>query len=155
MTTYSMKASEISKDWYVIDAEGLVLGRLASATATLLRGKHKPTYTPHMDCGDHIIIINADKIVLTGRKSDRNKGKEYFRHTGYFGGIKSTTAGRILEGNYPERVIKKAIERMFTDNNLKNDQLRNLYVYAGSEHKHQAQQPKLYDFAALNRKNTR
>src|SRR5215204_32242 len=109
MNTYSAKAAEIDKGWVVIDAAGLVVGRLAALIATRLRGKHKPTYTPHMDCGDNIVVINADKVVFTGRKIDQ---QVYFRHTGYPGGIKEVTARKLLEGRFPERVIEKAVERM-------------------------------------------
>ena len=152
MSTYSAKPSEIERAWCVVDAEGLVLGRMASIISMRLRGKHKPTYTPHMDCGDHVIVINADKIQLTGRK---RSDKVYFRHTGYPGGIKSRTAGQILEGAHPERVVIKAIERMVSRNPLGTQQMRKLHVYAGSDHPHEAQNPKILDIAAMNPKNTR
>ena len=152
MNTYSAKPSEIERKWCVVDAEGLVLGRMASIISMRLRGKHKPTYTPHMDCGDHVIVINADKIQLTGRK---RSDKVYYRHTGYPGGIKSRTAGQILEGAHPERVVIKAIERMVSRNPLGTQQMRKLHVYAGSDHPHEAQNPKILDIAAMNPKNTR
>lgn len=151
--TYSAKPSEIEKKWFVIDASDLVLGRLASEVAKLLRGKHKPSFTAHMDCGDNIIITNAEKVVLTGNKANPKNGKFYYHHTGFPGGIKETTAGRILEGKNPERVIKLAVQRMISRNNLGRQQMSNLFVYAGSEHPHEAQKPELYDFAAKNIKN--
>ncbi|RMF09959.1 MAG: 50S ribosomal protein L13 [Alphaproteobacteria bacterium] len=152
MKTYSAKASEIEKKWLIIDAEGVVLGRLAALAATYLRGKHKPTYTPHMDCGDNVIIINADKVKLTGKKLN---DKVYYWHTGHPGGIKSRTAGQILSGQHPERVVEKAIERMIPRGPLGRQQMRNLRVYAGSEHPHDAQKPEVIDVAAMNPKNTR
>ena len=152
MSTYSAKPSEIERKWCVVDAEGLVLGRMASIISMRLRGKHKPTYTPHMDCGDHVIVINADKIQLTGRK---RSDKVYYRHTGYPGGIKSRTAGQILEGAHPERVVIKAIERMVSRNPLGTQQMRKLHVYAGTGHPHEAQNPEILDIAAMNPKNTR
>jgi large subunit ribosomal protein L13 len=152
MNTYSAKPTEIERKWCVVDAKGLVLGRMASIISMRLRGKHKPTYTPHMDCGDHIIVINADKIQLTGRK---RSDKVYYRHTGYPGGIKSRTAGQILEGAHPERVVIKAIERMVSRNPLGTQQMRKLHVYAGTDHPHEAQSPEVLDIAAMNPKNTR
>jgi len=152
MGTYSAKAADIEKKWVMIDATGLVVGRLASLVALRLRGKHKPTYTPHVDCGDNVIIINAEKIVLTGRKRER---KIYRHHTGYIGGIKERTAKSILESRFPQRVVEKAIERMLPRGPLGRQQLGNLRVYAGPEHPHAAQQPELLDVAAMNRKNTR
>jgi large subunit ribosomal protein L13 len=151
--TYSAKPSEITKKWLVIDAKDAVLGRLASDVAKLLRGKHKPTFTPHMDCGDNIIIINAALIHLTGNKADTKDGKIYYRHTGFPGGIKDTTAGKILAGKHPERVVKMAISRMLTSNVLSKKQLSNLHVYAGNEHPHIAQKPEAYDFVSQNSKN--
>jgi large subunit ribosomal protein L13 len=151
--TYSAKPSEIQKKWLVIDATGLVLGRLASEVAKILRGKHKPTFTPHMDCGDYVIIINAENVCLTGNKSALKDGKIYYHHTGYPGGIKDTTAGKILAGKYPERVVKYAVKRMITRNVLGSKQISNLHVYAGNDHPHQGQQPKIYDFASKNIKN--
>ncbi len=152
MKTYSAKPGDIERRWFVIDAEGVVLGRLASIVATRLRGKHKPMYTPHMDCGDHIVIINADKVQLTGNKL---ADKTYYRHTGYPGGIRSTTAGRILDGKHPERVIEKAVQRMIPKGPLGRQVLRKLKVYAGAEHPHEAQQPEFLDVAAINDKNKR
>ncbi len=152
MKTYSAKPSDIEKKWLLIDAEDVVLGRLAATVSTLLRGKHKPTYTPHMDCGDNVVIINAGKIKLTGKK---RSDKIYYRHTGYPGGIKSRTAGEILEGKFPERVVIKAVERMVPRGPLGRQQMRNLRVFAGPEHDHEAQQPEIFDFASRNPKNKR
>ena len=152
MKTYSAKASEIEKKWFVIDADGLVLGRLASQIARILRGKHKPTFTPHMDCGDNVIVVNAEKVKLTGRKLG---DKIYYWHTGYPGGIKQRTAGQILEGKHPDRVIGKAGERMISRNRLGRQQMSNLRVYAGPEHPHEAQQPEVLDVASWNPKNKR
>jgi large subunit ribosomal protein L13 len=152
MKTYSAKPSEIEKKWFVIDAEDVVLGRMASIIALRLRGKHKPMFTPHMDCGDNIIVINAEKVKLTGKKlSD----KIYYWHTGYPGGIKSRTAGNILEGRFPERVVVKAVERMISRNPLGRQQMKNLHVYSGADHPHQAQSPEVLDVAAMNPKNKR
>lgn len=152
MKTYSAKPSEIVKNWVLIDAEGLVLGRMASIVANILRGKTKPTFTPHMDCGEHVVIINADKVKLTGKKlSD----KIYYRHTGHPGGIKSQTAGQILEGRFPERVIEKAVQRMIPSGPLGRQQMRNLRVYAGTEHPHGAQNPAVLDVGSMNEKNKR
>lgn len=153
MKTYSAKPSEVKKDWWIIDAEGVVLGRLASQVAMILRGKHKPIFTPHIDCGDHVVIINADKVRLTGKKRDQ---KKYYRHTGYPGGIKEASASFLLDGRFPERVIQKAVERMLPkDSPLARDQFGKLRVYGGSEHPHAAQQPKALDLAAKNPKNKR
>ena len=151
MKTYSTKASEIEKKWVLIDAEGLVVGRLASIIALRLRGKHKPSFTPHLDCGDNVIVVNAAKALLTGNKL---RDKTYHWHTGYIGGIKSRTAGAIMAGRFPERVIEKAVERMLPRGPLGRRQLSNLRVYPGAEHKHDAQQPEKLDIAALNPKNT-
>ena len=151
MKTYSAKAGEIEKKWYLVDAEGLVLGRLASQVAKILRGKHKPTFTPHLDCGDNVIVINAAKIAMTGKK---RADKTYYWHTGYAGGIKERTAGEILDGRFPERVVIKAVERMISRGPLGRQQMSNLRVYAGPEHKHEAQQPEVLDIAAMNPKNT-
>lgn len=155
MKTYSAKPSDIKKQWLLIDASGLVLGRLAAEVSKILRGKNKPSYTPHMDCGDNVIIINAEKIILTGNKLARKDGKIYYRHTGFPGGIKETTAGKILEGKYPERVIKLAVTRMISQGPLGRKQLGNLFVYAGDQHPHEAQKPAEYNFAAKNTKNKR
>ena len=152
MKTYSAKASEIEKKWVLIDAEGVVLGRLASRVANILRGKTKTTYTPHMDCGDNVIIINAGKIHLTGKKLT---DKVYYWHTGYPGGIKERTAGKILDGDHPERVVTKAIERMIPRGPLGRQQMKNLRVYAGAEHGHDAQKPEVLDLASWNPKNKR
>jgi large subunit ribosomal protein L13 len=151
MKTYSAKASEIEKKWILIDAEGLVVGRLASIIAMRLRGKHKATYTPHMDCGDNIIVINAAKVVLTGQKL---KNKVYYHHTGYIGGIKERTAGAIMAGKHPERVLEKAVERMVPRGPLGRRQMASLRVYAGAEHPHAAQSPETLDVAKMNPKNT-
>lgn len=150
MKTYSAKQAEIEKSWVIIDAEGLVVGRLASLVAARLRGKHKPTFTPHMDCGDNIIIVNADKAVFTGNKIDQ---KIYYRHTGYPGGIKAKTARAEMEGRFPERVVEKAVKRMMPGGPLSRQQLRNLRVYSGPEHPHEAQSPQALDVAAWNSKN--
>src|SRR6187431_2760571 len=152
MKTYSAKAADIEKKWVTIDATGLVVGRLASIVAMRLRGKHKANYTPHVDCGDNVIIINADKVVLTGNKRDQ---KVYYHHTGYPGGIKERSARHILEGRFPERVLEKAVERMLPRGPLFRQILGNLRVYGGAEHPHTAQQPEPLDVAALNRKNVR
>ncbi|MCC8416617.1 MAG: 50S ribosomal protein L13 [Rickettsia endosymbiont of Gnoriste bilineata] len=153
MKTYSAKPSQIQKKWWVIDAKDLVLGRLASEVAKILRGKHKPSFTPHLDCGDYVIITNAKHICLTGKKSALKDGKIYYRHTGFPGGIKDTTAGKILAGKYPERVVKLSVKRMITRNVLGSKQMSNLYVYAENEHPHKAQQPEIYDFTSKNTKN--
>jgi len=152
MKTFSAKPADIEKTWVVIDAEGVVLGRLASIVAMRLRGKHKPSFTPHMDMGDNVIVINADKVQLTGNK---RADKIYYRHTGYPGGIKSRTAGQILEGKFPERVVQKAVQRMMPGGPLSRKQLSNLRVYAGVEHPHEAQQPVALDLKSMNPKNTR
>lgn len=152
MKTYSAKPSEIERKWYIIDASGLVLGRLAALIVTRLRGKHKPLYTPHIDCGDNIIVVNAEKIALTGRKLT---DKKFYWHTGYPGGIKNRTMERILNGKKPESVIVKAVERMISRNPLGRQQMRKLHVYAGAEHPHGAQQPQMLDVAAMNPKNKR
>ena len=150
--TYSAKAADIEKKWVVIDANGLVVGRLASLIALRLRGKHKPTFTPHVDDGDNIIVINAEKVVLTGRKRDQ---KVYHHFTGYPGGIKERSAKFILEGRFPERIVEKAVERMLPRGPLGRQQLGHLRVYKGSEHPHAAQNPVALDIASLNRKNAR
>ena len=152
MKTYSAKPSDIEKPWFVIDAEGVVLGRLAAVIAGRLLGKHKPTYTPHMDCGDNIIVINAEKVHLTGNK---RADKILYWHTGYPGGIKSRTMAERLDGKHPERVVMKAVERMVPKGPLGRQQMSNLRVYAGTEHPHQAQQPEVLDVAAMNPKNKR
>ncbi|KPF79110.1 50S ribosomal protein L13 [alpha proteobacterium AAP81b] len=148
--TASIKPAEVEKKWLLIDAEGLVVGRLASIVANRLRGKHKASFTPHVDCGDNVIVINADKVRFTGRKAT---DKRYYRHTGHPGGIKETTPAKILEGRFPERVIEKAVERMVPRGPLGRAQMRNLRVFAGTAHPHEAQQPEFVDVAAMNRKN--
>ncbi|MCY3879670.1 MAG: 50S ribosomal protein L13 [Rhodobacteraceae bacterium] len=152
MRTYSAKPADIAKEWVVIDAEGIVLGRLSAFVASRLRGKHKSYFTPHVDCGDHVIIINAEKVQLTGRK---RKQKTYFRHTGYPGGIRSRTAEQILSGRHPERIVTKAVQRMLPSNRLSRKLMTNLRVYAGSSHPHDAQKPKSIAMAAMNIKNSR
>jgi len=152
MSTYSAKAADIEKKWVLIDATGLVVGRLASIVAMRLRGKHKPTFTPHVDAGDNVIIINAEKIVLTGRKREN---KVYHHHTGYIGGIKERTAKYILESRFPERVMEKAVQRMLPHGPLGRQQFGNLRVYKGPDHPHAAQQPEVLNIAAMNRKNAR
>jgi len=151
MQTYSPKASEIQKKWVVIDAEGLVVGRLAAIIATRLRGKHKPAYTPHMDCGDNVIVVNAEKILFTGNKVTQ---KQYHWHTGYIGGIKDRTPEKFLTGKTPERVVELAVKRMLPRGPLGKHQFANLRVYAGPEHPHAAQQPEALDVGAMNPKNT-
>ncbi|GAA4487664.1 MULTISPECIES: 50S ribosomal protein L13 [Gluconacetobacter] len=150
-TTLSLKPAEVTRDWILIDAEGLVLGRLAAIIAQRLRGKHKPQFTPHVDCGDNIVVINAEKISLTGNKVGQ---KLFHYHTGYPGGIKQRTITQRLEGKNPGHVVEKAVERMITRGPLQRAQMKHLYVYAGAEHPHAGQQPKTLDVAALNRKNT-
>ncbi|MBN9565344.1 MAG: 50S ribosomal protein L13 [Alphaproteobacteria bacterium] len=152
MKTFSIKPADVQKKWYVINAEGLVLGRLASFIAKRLRGKHLPTFTPHVDCGDNIIVINADKIVLTGNKLD---DKKFYWHTGHPGGIKERTVSQIINGRFPERVITKAVERMISRGPLARKIMTNLKVYKGTEHPHAAQSPELLDFASMNTKNKR
>jgi large subunit ribosomal protein L13 len=152
MKTYTARPAEIDKKWILIDAEGIVLGRLATIIANRLRGKHKPTFTPHMDMGDNVIVINADKIQLTGNK---RADKTYYWHTGHPGGIKQRTAGQILEGRFPERVVMKAVQRMLPGGPLSRQQLTHLRVFAGTEHPHEAQQPEVLDLKPMNPKNTR
>jgi large subunit ribosomal protein L13 len=152
MSTFVQKPAEVEKKWVLIDAEGLVVGRLASIIANRLRGKHKPTYTPHVDDGDNVIVINADKVVFTGKKYH---DKKFYWHTGYPGGIKERTMRQTLEGRFPERVLEKAVERMIPRGPLGRRQMKNLRVYAGSEHPHEAQQPVTLDVAKLNAKNTK
>lgn len=152
MKTYIATPATIEKQWFIIDGEGLVVGRLAALIAARLRGKHKPTFTPNMDCGDNIVVINADKVVFTGKKRD---DKTYYWHTGYPGGIKERQAHQLLDGRFPERVLEKAVERMLPGGPLSRRQMKNLKVYAGTEHPHEAQQPEKIDVASLNSKNTR
>lgn len=152
MKTYTAKASEIEKKWLLVDAEGLVLGRLAAILANHLRGKHKPTYTPHMDCGDNIVVINAEKVHLTGNKRE---DKIHYWHTGHPGGIKQRTAAELLDGKFPERVIEKAVQRMIPKGPLGRAQMRNLRIFAGAAHTHEAQSPTVLDVASMNAKNSR
>ena len=151
MKTYSATPADIDKKWILIDAEGIVLGRLASIVATRLRGKHKASFTPNMDMGDNVIVINAEKVQGTGKKRD----KPNYWHTGYPGGIKSRTTGQILEGAHPERVVMQAVKRMLPGNRLSRRQMTNLRVYAGAEHPHEAQTPEVLDVKSMNAKNTR
>ena len=151
MKSYSAKASEIEKKWVLIDADGLVVGRLAALVSLRLRGKHKPSYTPHMDCGDNVVVINAAKVRLTGQKLRK---KVYYHHTGFIGGIKERKAGDIMSGKFPERILEKAVERMLPRGPLGRRQLANLRVYPGAEHPHAAQQPEKLDIAKMNAKNT-
>lgn len=152
MKTISAKASDIERKWNVVDAEGVVLGRLAAVVASRLRGKHKPLFTSHVDCGDNIIVINAEKVRLTGRKM---QDKRYYHHTGHPGGIKETSPEKILAGKFPERVVQKAVERMLPRSPLGRQQMTKLHVYAGTEHPHAAQQPEVLDVAGMNPKNKR
>ena len=152
MKTFTATPADIEKKWILIDAEGVVLGRLASIVANILRGKNKPTFTPHMDMGDNVIVVNAEKVVFTGNKRE---GKVYHWHTGHPGGIKGETLGKRLEGRFPERVLIKAVERMITRGPLGRAQMKNLRVYAGPNHEQEAQQPEKLDIAAMNRKNSR
>lgn len=150
--THTTKPSDIQRKWYVVDATGVVLGRLSAEISKILRGKHKPYYTPHLDCGDYVVVINADKVKLTGKKL---ADKVYYKHTGYAGGIKSTTAGKVLSSAHPERVIQKAVERMITRSPMGRDQMAKLKVYAGEAHPHMAQNPEVLDIASKNEKNAR
>jgi len=150
LKTYTAKPSEIEKKWWLIDAEDLVVGRLSSIIAKILRGKHKTTFTPNIDCGDYVIIINAEKIKLTGKKYAE---KLYYWHTGYPGGIKDRTARQIMEGKHPERILEYAVSRMMSRGPLQRDLMTKLHIYKGNEHKHQAQNPQILDVGAMNRKN--
>ena len=149
-TTKVATPATVEKKWLVIDAEGLVVGRLASIVANILRGKHKPSFTPFIDCGDNVVIINAEKVRFTGKKLSQ---KVYYRHTGYAGGIKEARADKILEGRFPERVLEKAVERMIPRGPMGRQQMRNLRIFAGSEHPHAAQNPETLDVGSMNRKN--
>ena len=152
-TTASLKPAEVEKKWIVIDAENVVVGRLASFIAMRLRGKHRPDYTPNVDCGDYVVVVNADKVKFTGRKLEQ---KIYYRHTGHPGGIKEITAGKQLAGRFPERVLEKAVERMLPkESPLARKQLTHLRIFNGAEHTHQAQSPEPVAFAERNSKNTR
>jgi large subunit ribosomal protein L13 len=151
MRTHSAKPTEVQKKWYVIDAQGLVLGRMAAIVAGLLRGKHKTMYTPHIDTGDHVIIINAEKIKLTGRKAEQ---RIFHWHSGHPGGLKEFTPKQTLSGKFPERVVERAIERMMPkDSPLARAQMTKLKIYAGAAHPHEAQLPEALDLASRNRKN--
>lgn len=153
MKTYTATPKTIQKKWYLIDANDLVLGRAASEIAKILKGKHKPTFTPHMDCGDNIIVINAEKVHLTGKKV---QDMRYYKHTGFAGGIKETNPRKVLESKFPDRVIRKAVERMLAkESPLARKQLKNLHIYAGTQHPHEAQQPETLDLGARNSKNKR
>lgn len=149
--TRSIKPAEVEKNWHIIDADGLVVGRLASIIANILRGKTKPSYTPHVDCGDHVIVINVDKVKFTGNKMG---DKVYYKHTGHPGGIKETSPAKVLEGRFPERVLIKAVERMVPRGPLGRQQMRNLRVFGGTDHPHTAQNPEVLDVAAMNPKNS-
>jgi large subunit ribosomal protein L13 len=151
MKTYSAAPKDIERGWYLIDADGVVLGRLAVLVADRLRGKHKPLYSPNLDCGDHVVVVNAEKVALTGNKLGQ---KTYYRHTGYPGGIKQRTAAQLLGGAHPERVIEKAVQRMLPKGPLGRQQIRKLHVYRGQEHPHAGQAPTTVDMAARNRKNS-
>ena len=148
--TRSIKPAEVEKKWHLIDAEGLIVGRLAVIIANHLRGKLKPSFTPHVDCGDHVVVVNVDKVAFTGKKRDE---KTYYKHTGYAGGIKAVTADKVLDGRFPERVLEKAVERMIPRGPLGRQQMRALHLYAGAEHPHAGTQPVALDVASLNRKN--
>ena len=148
--TQSAKPAEVEKKWHLIDADGLVVGRLAAIIANHLRGKHKPSYTPHVDCGDHVVVINVDKVKFTGKKAN---DKIYYKHTGYPGGIKETSPAKVLEGRFPERVLSKAVERMIPRGPLGRAQMKALHLYAGTEHPHDGQSPAVLDVASMNRKN--
>jgi large subunit ribosomal protein L13 len=151
-TTLSLKPAEVKKDWVLIDADGVVLGRLASVIAARLRGKHKPQFTPHVDCGDNIVVVNARKVRVTGNKPAQAM---FYYHTGYPGGIKGRTMRERLEGRHPERVLEKAVERMITRGPLQRQQMKHLYIYGGPEHPHDGQQPRTLDVAGFNPKNKR
>ena len=148
--TQSAKPAEVEKKWHLIDADDLVVGRLAAIIANHLRGKHKPSYTPHVDCGDHVVVINVDKVKFTGKKAN---DKVYYKHTGYPGGIKETSPAKVLEGRFPERVLSKAVERMIPRGPLGRAQMKALHLYAGTEHPHDGQSPAVLDVASMNRKN--
>ncbi len=150
LKTYAAKPKEIERKWWIVDAEDLVVGRTSSIIAKILRGKHKATFTPNMDCGDHVVVINAEKMKLTGKKYAE---KLYYWHTGYPGGIKNRTAREIIEGKYPERILEYAVSRMISRGPLQRDIMTKLHIYKGSEHKHQGQNPQVLDIASMNRKN--
>jgi large subunit ribosomal protein L13 len=150
--TYSAKPADVTRKWLLIDAKDLVVGRLATIVAKILRGKHKAIFTPHIDCGDNVIIINAEKIHFTGKKLAE---KPYYWHTGHPGGIKSKTAKKVIESKFPERILQSAIERMISRTPLGRDQLRKLHIYKGETHPHEAQKPEIFDVAQLNPKNSK
>lgn len=150
LKTYIAKPKEIERKWWLIDAEDLVLGRTATIIANILRGKNKPTFTPNLDCGDHVVVINAEKLKLTGKKY---ANKKYYWHTGYPGGIKDRSARQIIEGNFPERILEAAVARMISRGPLQRDILTKLHIYKGPNHKHQGQNPQILDVGAMNRKN--
>jgi large subunit ribosomal protein L13 len=152
LKTYSAKPSEIERKWWLIDAENLVVGRVSSIIANILRGKHKPTFTPHLDCGDHVVVINAEKIKFTGKKYNN---KTYYWHTGYPGGIKQRKAREIIEGKFPERIIESSVSRMISRGPLQRDIMVKLHIYQGPNHKHQGQNPQVLDIALMNRKNSK
>lgn len=153
MKTYNAKPGEVERKWVMIDAEGLVVGRLASIIAMRLRGKHKPNFTPNVDTGDHVVVVNAEKVVFTGKKREN---KKFYWHTGYPGGIKERTMEQLLDGRFPERVLTKAVERMMPkESPLARGQMTKLHVFAGPDHKHEAQNPETLDVAAMNPKNKR
>ncbi len=152
LKTYSAKPSEIERKWWLIDAENLVVGRVSSIIANILRGKHKPTFTPHLDCGDHVVVINAEKIKFTGKKYNN---KTYYWHTGYPGGIKQRKAREIIEGKFPERIIESSVSRMISRGPLQRDIMVKLHIYQGPTHKHQGQNPQVLDIASMNRKNSK
>lgn len=152
MSTTSLRPAEVEKKWIIVDANDVVLGRLASQIALRLRGKHNPKFTPNVDCGDNVIVINAEKVRLTGNKRDQDI---FYWHTGYPGGIKQRSKGQILDGKHPERVVEKAVERMMPRGPLGRKQMKNLRVYAGENHEHEAQKPEVLDIASMNSKNKR
>ena len=152
LKTYAAKPKEIERKWWIVDAQDLVVGRASSIIANILRGKHKATFTPNMDCGDHVVIINAEKIKLTGKKYAE---KLYYWHTGHPGGIKDRSARESIEGKYPERILEYAVSRMISRGPLQRDIMTKLHIYKGSEHKHQGQNPQVLDIASMNRKNTK
>lgn len=150
--TYIAKPSEIEKKWWIIDAENLVVGRLSTLIAKILRGKHKTTFTPNIDCGDHVVVINAEKVKFTGKKYAE---KLYYWHTGFPGGIKDRSARQIIEGKHPERILEYAVSRMISRGPLQRDLMTKLHIFKGPNHKHQAQNPQVLDVASMNRKNTK
>ncbi len=150
LKTYAAKPSEITRKWWLIDAENLVVGRVSTIIANIIRGKHKATFSPNLDCGDHVVVINAEKIKLTGKKYAE---KKYYWHTGLPGGIKERTARQIFEGKFPERILESSVSRMISRGPLQRDIMTKLHIYKGPEHKHQGQTPQILDIASMNRKN--